>query len=96
MDWLKQHNPGEDEFLQAVYEVGINVLPFLLDHAQYTKVGFQPVIMLVLGGTVTVVGFGFQNLAARCSCPFAHVDGEPVNNVAIGGTGSQVRYQAFL
>lgn len=37
MDWLKQRNPGETEFHQAVYEVGINVLPFLLDHPQYTE-----------------------------------------------------------
>ena len=31
MSWLKQRNPGETEFHQAVYEVGINVLPFLLE-----------------------------------------------------------------
>lgn len=35
MDWLKQRNPGEDEFHQAVYEVGVNVLPFLLNHPEY-------------------------------------------------------------
>jgi len=37
MDWLKQRNPGETEFHQAVYEVGINVLPFLLEHPEYTE-----------------------------------------------------------
>ena len=35
MKWLKQRNPGEREFHQAVYEVGINVLPFLLEHPEY-------------------------------------------------------------
>ncbi len=35
MHWLEQRNPGEIEFHQAVYEVGINVLPFLLDHTKY-------------------------------------------------------------
>ena len=35
MKWLKQRNPGEQEFHQAVYEVGINVLPFLLEHPEY-------------------------------------------------------------
>ncbi|NNL06937.1 MAG: NADP-specific glutamate dehydrogenase [Gammaproteobacteria bacterium] len=37
MDWLKQRNPGEHEFHQAVYEVGTNVLPFLLEHPEYTE-----------------------------------------------------------
>jgi glutamate dehydrogenase (NADP+) len=37
MGWLKQRNPGEKEFHQAVYEVGINVLPFLLAHPEYTE-----------------------------------------------------------
>ena len=35
MNWLKQRNPGETEFHQAVYEVGINVLPFLREHPEY-------------------------------------------------------------
>ena len=35
MGWLKQRNPGETEFHQAVYEVGINLLPFLLEHPEY-------------------------------------------------------------
>jgi len=35
MHWVEQRNPGEIEFHQAVYEVGINVLPFLLDHTKY-------------------------------------------------------------
>lgn len=38
MNWLRQRNPGEKEFHQAVYEVGINVLPFLLKHPEYTDV----------------------------------------------------------
>ena len=38
MSWLRQRNPGEVEFHQAVYEVGINVLPFLLEHPEYTDV----------------------------------------------------------
>jgi glutamate dehydrogenase (NADP+) len=37
MGWLRQRNPGEKEFHQAVYEVGINVLPFLLDHPEYME-----------------------------------------------------------
>ena len=37
MGWLKQRNPGEHEFHQAVYEVGASVLPFLLEHPEYTK-----------------------------------------------------------
>jgi glutamate dehydrogenase (NADP+) len=37
MSWLTQRNPGEKEFHQAVYEVGINVLPFLLSHPEYTE-----------------------------------------------------------
>jgi glutamate dehydrogenase (NADP+) len=37
MGWLRQRNPGENEFHQAVYEVGINVLPFLLQHPEYTE-----------------------------------------------------------
>ena len=37
MNWLKQRNPGEHEFHQAVHEVGINVLPFLLEHPEYTE-----------------------------------------------------------
>ena len=35
MTWLRQRNPGETEFHQAVFEVGINVLPFLLKHRKY-------------------------------------------------------------
>jgi len=35
MHWLEQRNPGETEFHQAVYEVGINVLPFLRKHTEY-------------------------------------------------------------
>ncbi|MEJ2138686.1 MAG: NADP-specific glutamate dehydrogenase [Gammaproteobacteria bacterium] len=35
MHWLEQRNPGEIEFHQAVYEVGISVLPFLRQHPQY-------------------------------------------------------------
>jgi len=38
MSWLRQRNPGEVEFHQAVYEVGINVLPFLLEHPVYMDV----------------------------------------------------------
>lgn len=37
MDWLQQRNPGETEFHQAVYEVGINVLPFLRNHPEYME-----------------------------------------------------------
>jgi glutamate dehydrogenase (NADP+) len=37
MGWLRQRNPGEKEFHQAVYEVGVNVLPFLLEHPEYTE-----------------------------------------------------------
>jgi glutamate dehydrogenase (NADP+) len=37
MNWLRQRNPGEKEFHQAIYEVGINVLPFLLDHPEYME-----------------------------------------------------------
>ena len=37
MGWLKQRNPGETEFHQAVYEVGINVLPFLLENPEYME-----------------------------------------------------------
>ncbi len=35
MHWLEQRNPGETEFHQAVYEVGINVLPYLIEHPKY-------------------------------------------------------------
>ncbi len=38
MGWIRQRNPGEQEFHQAVYEVGVNVLPFLLDHPEYMEV----------------------------------------------------------
>jgi glutamate dehydrogenase (NADP+) len=37
MGWLEQRNPGETEFHQAVYEVGINVLPFLLENPKYME-----------------------------------------------------------
>ena len=37
MAWLEQRNPGEIEFHQAVYEVGINVLPYLREHPQYME-----------------------------------------------------------
>ncbi len=39
MNWLEQRNPHETEFHQAVYEVGINVLPFLLEHPEYIEAG---------------------------------------------------------
>jgi glutamate dehydrogenase (NADP+) len=35
MGWLEERNPGEPEFHQAVYEVGINVLPYLREHPEY-------------------------------------------------------------
>jgi glutamate dehydrogenase (NADP+) len=35
MHWLEKRNPGETEFHQAVYEVGINVLPYLQAHPEY-------------------------------------------------------------
>ena len=35
MSWLETRNPHEPEFHQAVYEVGINVLPFLRKHREY-------------------------------------------------------------
>jgi glutamate dehydrogenase (NADP+) len=37
MNWLEQRNPNEPEFHQAVYEVGINVLPFLRQHPEYME-----------------------------------------------------------
>jgi glutamate dehydrogenase (NADP+) len=37
MHWLEQRNPGEVEFHQAVYEVGINVLPYLRQHPEYME-----------------------------------------------------------
>jgi glutamate dehydrogenase (NADP+) len=37
MHWLEQRNPGEVEFHQAVYEVGINVLPYLREHPEYME-----------------------------------------------------------
>lgn len=37
MHWLEQRNPGEIEFHQAVYEVGINVLPYLRQHPEYME-----------------------------------------------------------
>jgi glutamate dehydrogenase (NADP+) len=37
MGWLEGRNPGETEFQQAVYEVGVNVLPFLLEHPEYME-----------------------------------------------------------
>ncbi len=37
MHWLEQRNPGETEFHQAVYEVGINVLPYLRNHPEYME-----------------------------------------------------------
>jgi glutamate dehydrogenase/leucine dehydrogenase len=37
MDWLEKRNPGETEFHQAVYEVGINVLPYLREHPEYME-----------------------------------------------------------
>lgn len=37
MDWLKRRNPGETEFHQAVYEVGINVLPYLREHPEFVE-----------------------------------------------------------
>lgn len=35
MHWLETRNPGETEFHQAVYEAGINVLPYLQANPQY-------------------------------------------------------------
>ncbi|MBT8422009.1 MAG: NADP-specific glutamate dehydrogenase [Gammaproteobacteria bacterium] len=35
MNWLEKRNPHEPEFHQAVYEVGVNVLPFLRKHPEY-------------------------------------------------------------
>jgi glutamate dehydrogenase (NADP+) len=37
MSWLEQRNPGEVEFHQAVYEVGISVLPYLRQHPEYME-----------------------------------------------------------
>jgi len=37
MNWLEQRNPNEPEFHQAVYEVGINVLPYLRQHPEYME-----------------------------------------------------------
>ncbi len=37
MHWLEQRNPGEIEFHQAVYEVGVNVLPYLREHPEYME-----------------------------------------------------------
>ena len=37
MTWLRARNPGEKEFHQAVYEVGIHVLPYLLKHPEYLE-----------------------------------------------------------
>jgi len=37
MNWLEQRSPNEPEFHQAVYEVGINVLPFLRQHPEYME-----------------------------------------------------------
>ncbi len=37
MTWIRARNPGEREFHQAVYEVGINVLPYLLKHPEYLE-----------------------------------------------------------
>jgi glutamate dehydrogenase (NADP+) len=37
MRWVEDRNPGEVEFHQAVYEVGINVLPFLRKHPEYME-----------------------------------------------------------
>lgn len=37
MSWLEKRNPGEAEFHQAVYEVGINVLPYLREHSEYME-----------------------------------------------------------
>ena len=37
MQWIEDRNPGEPEFHQAVYEVGINVLPFLRQHPEYME-----------------------------------------------------------
>ncbi len=39
MDWLEDRNPGEIEFHQAVYEVGINVLPLLYEKPEYMEAG---------------------------------------------------------
>ena len=35
MSWLEERHPNEPEFHQAVYEVGINVLPYLREHPEY-------------------------------------------------------------
>jgi glutamate dehydrogenase (NADP+) len=37
MAWVEARNPHEPEFHQAVKEVGINILPFLLENPQYTN-----------------------------------------------------------
>jgi glutamate dehydrogenase (NADP+) len=37
MHWLEERNPGEIEFHQAVYEVGISVLPYLRHHPEYME-----------------------------------------------------------
>jgi len=36
MAWLIARNPGEPEFHQAVKEVAVHILPFILDNPQYT------------------------------------------------------------
>jgi len=37
MHWLEQRNPGETEFHQAVYEVGVTILPYLRAHPEYME-----------------------------------------------------------
>ena len=39
MSGLKQRNPNEPEFHQAVQEVAHSVIPFILDHPEYQEAG---------------------------------------------------------
>ncbi len=39
MSGIKQRNPHEPEFYQAVQEVAQSVIPFILDHPQYQEAG---------------------------------------------------------
>lgn len=37
MKMVEKRNPGQSEFLQAVYEVALNVIPFMEQHPEYKK-----------------------------------------------------------
>ncbi len=37
MEMVKKHNPAHLEFQQAVYEVALNVIPFIEEHPEYKK-----------------------------------------------------------